>query len=143
MNTTGKRVDVVRTYNKHTADGIKEMTGEEKPTHYENGRPILMEVFKGTKQMFVMAKEVVAFTPTHDCPDWARDGDEADLPAESRDGEPLLVANGGRTEHIYRYDERGDQVCVNCGDIRNQSPHVVHDHQHAGRYDGFATGDGE
>lgn len=60
-----------------------------------------------------MDKQVVEYTPTcNECPS---------------DG------------HEYRYDERGDQVCKHCGDIRNQSPKLCRHKYDSGRYDGFNT----
>lgn len=68
-----------------------------------------------------MGKRVEVTQPRHECPDWADDV--------------------GEEGAIFRYDDRGDQICTNCGYIRNQdTSDVVHDHQHAGRYDGFNTG---
>lgn len=130
MNKEGMRVDVVRAVHDHTVSGFKRRYGTEEATHYDNGVPVLID------DRFMM-KQVIEYTPTHDCPDWARDGTDDEM-VETDSGE-IVAVDGGRIEYIYRYDDHGDQVCVNCGDIRNQSPDVVHDHQHAGRYDGFST----
>ena len=132
MDKRGKRVDVVRAVHDHTVSGFKRRYGHCEATHYENGVPVLID------DRF-MLKRVIEYTPTHDCPDWARDEADDDHMVETESGE-IVCVDGGRVEYIYRYDEKGDQVCVNCGDIRNQSPGVVHDHQHAGRYDGFGAG---
>lgn len=135
MDKTGKRVDVVRAVHDHPS----KMYGLPEEEHIEDEVPYLFEVTVGNSAMHLMGKEVSAETPTHDCPDWARpDLPDDDSIVETEDGKRIAV-DGGRKEYIYRYDESGDQVCVNCGDIRNQSSETVRDHQHSGRYDGFKT----
>lgn len=122
MNKTGKRVDIVMAIHDHPPE-----------QYMQCGVPILKKAQKGTRAVQFMGKEVTETTPTHDCPDWSRNG----VPA-MENMEPVAVPDGsGKPEYIYRYDEGGDQICTNCGHVRNDSPDVVHDHQHAGRYDGF------
>lgn len=122
MNKTGKRVDIVMAIHDHPPDRYTSL-----------GVPVLFKADKGTRAVQFMGKEVVATTPTHDCPDWARDAAEGFTAMKAE----AVVTDGGRKEYIYRYDENGDQICTNCGHVRNDSPDVIHDHQHAGRYDGF------
>lgn len=125
MTKTGKRVDVVRAFHNHPSDD-----------YMDCGVPILHTAKKGTRAVSFMAKDVVCTTPTHNCSDWARDSATGftSMKAES------VATDGGEPEYIYRYDESGDQICTNCGHVRNGSqPDTVHDHQHAGRYDGYES----
>jgi hypothetical protein len=127
MNKTGKRVDVVKAVSDHP---------EEKK--FDNDVPILFTVQRGTQAAQLMGKQVTATRPRHDCPDWATDDTAAEETSVTR---TAAVTDGGQEGAIFRYDERGDQICTNCGYIRNQdTSETVHDHQHAGRYDGFDTG---
>jgi len=121
MNKTNKRVDTVMALHDHP-----------KEDYMDCGVPILHEATQGTKAVQFMAKEVVCTTPTHDCAEWAR-GEPGGWTELTTEG----VRVNGRTEFVFRYDEGGDQICTNCGYVRNDRPDVVHDHQHAGRYDGF------
>lgn len=94
-----------------------------KEAYYDSGVPILFEVNKGTKGVKLMGKQIEVNRPRHECPDWADETGE----------------DGG----VFKYDRWGDQICQNCGYVRNQDTEdVVADHQHSGRYDGFQTGEG-
>jgi hypothetical protein len=123
MEKTGKRVDVVKAFSDHP---------EEK--FYDSGVPVLLTVRQGTHASQIMGKRIEVTQPRHDCPDWATE-DEIEVTEEK------VAADGGDQGAIFRYDERGDQICTNCGYIRNQdTSETVNDHQHSGRYDGFSTG---
>lgn len=116
MSKIGKAVDVVRAHEDHPPEKF-----------YHNGVPILLSIDAGTSAVQLIGKDVEAYRPRHDCPDWANvSADDEDA---NEDGA------------IFRYDERGDQICTGCGYMRNQETSDTKlDHQHAGRYDGFSTG---
>lgn len=89
--------------------------------YYSSGQPILQTVHQGRRTAKIMGKRVEVTRPIHDCPD-----------------------HGDADQGIFRYDDRGDQICQSCGYIRNQdTSDVKNDHQHAGRYDGFSSGPAE
>lgn len=122
MNNTGKRVDVVRAYHNHPEEWYR-----------QNGVPVLGKVVMGSSEFAVMGKDIVSYTPTCDaCPD-------PETPTEDETAPSPCVADGG--ECIYRYDERGDQVCQTCGNLRNQAPPISRHPQESGRYTGFQTDD--
>jgi hypothetical protein len=125
MTKINKRVEVVRAYKNHPPE-----------KEYDCGIPVLLTKNRGSKSMKVVGKDIEAFVPTHDCPEWATDDEEVGVQSIARQA---AETDGGKSEEgIFRYDARGDQICQNCGYIRNQdTDDVVYDHQHAGRYDGY------